>query len=81
MFEKNIKPVYFETRFGIHTFFVKYPIDVLIMDDKNIVRVIKKSLKPWRVYFWKPTYFKILELPAGEVKRNEIKVGSNINLI
>jgi uncharacterized protein len=80
MFEREIKPVYMETRLGIHTFFVRYPIDIVVLGEDNIVKTIKNSLKPWKVYFWKPKYFRILELPTGFIKRSSIKIGSKIEL-
>src|SRR4029079_6280811 len=68
MFRRKILPLYFETRWGIHTFFVKEPIDVLILDEEKTVQVIKKGLKPWRLCFWNPKYGKVVELPKGTIK-------------
>ncbi len=37
---KNPRNMLFRTRFGIHTFFMKEPIDVLVLDQKmNIVKI------------------------------------------
>lgn len=57
-------PIYFETRFGIHTFGMLKPIDVLILNDN--FEVVKKAtaLKPNRVFFWNPIYKKIVEVPG-----------------
>jgi uncharacterized membrane protein (UPF0127 family) len=73
MFRKKILPLYFETRWGIHTFYVKEPIDVLILDEENRVQVIKRNLKPWRLFFWNPKYGRIVELPKNSMKNNIIK--------
>jgi uncharacterized protein len=75
MFRKKIIPLYFETRWGIHTFFVKEPIDVLILDEENRVQVIKKGLKPWRLFFWNPKYRRVLELPHGRI--SQLKIENN----
>ena len=40
---EKVTPVIFETRFGIHTFGLKVPIDVLILDNKN--KVARKIIK------------------------------------
>ena len=32
MFKDEINPIYFETRWGVHTFFVRDPILVVILD-------------------------------------------------
>ena len=63
MFQKTVIPIYLETRFGIHTFFVRSPICVLILDKGNIVRY-KKAVKPWRMFFWNPKYSRVIELPV-----------------
>lgn len=59
-----------ETRWGIHTFFMKYPIDVFVLDDKNKVVKVKRNLKPWRVFFWNPRYYKILEMESDNRMKN-----------
>ena len=74
-FKECIQPIFFETRFGIHTFFVKKPIDVFIMDKNNIVKVIKKNLRPWRIFVWNPQYYKVVETVAGEKRFLKLKVG------
>ncbi len=75
---ENIAPVIFETRFGIHTFGLKFPIDVLILDSQKRVVVLKESLFPNRIFLWNPRYKIILELPAGIIKKYNIKKGTKI---
>lgn len=72
MGKKKAETVYLETRWGIHTFFMKFPIDVMVLDNKNKVVKIKRELKPWRLFLWNPKYYKVVELPAGKI--------SNLNL-
>jgi uncharacterized membrane protein (UPF0127 family) len=69
------KTIYFTTRFGIHTFFLKFPIDVIILDEKRKVVKVKKNLKPNRVYFWNPIFKRVLETPAGFVEKEKIEPG------
>jgi len=57
------------TRFGIHTFGVKFPIDVLVLDDNFKVVGVKKNLLPNRFFFWNPLYDKVLECPKGTIDR------------
>ena len=80
MFADNSVPVFFKTRFGIHTFFVKHPIDVLILDNDHKIVKLKANLKPWSVFVWNPKYVRVLELPSGNIKRMKLKVGSMIKL-
>jgi uncharacterized membrane protein (UPF0127 family) len=74
-------PLFFSTRFGIHTFGVRFPIDVLILTKNNEVVKIKKNLLPNRFFFWNPKYSKVVELPAGEIQRLKIKNGETILLV
>ncbi|SRR5258706_9999789 len=78
MFRKEIIPVYFETRFGIHTFFMKHPIDVVILDDDHVVQKVAHNLKPWRIFVWNPKWFRVLELPAGTIAQRRIKLDSKV---
>lgn len=79
MFAKDIKPVYFKSRFGIHTFFVREPIFVLILDDHFVIRR-KKLIKPWRMFFWSPQYQHVIELPSTSRAAQRIKVNDKVAL-
>lgn len=72
--------VFFTTRFGIHTFFMNYPIDVLILDGKNRIAAIKKNLAPNRIFIWNPNYNKVVELPAGTIEKHRLSKGVKIKL-
>ncbi len=78
---KKPYPVYFKTRFGIHTVGMTYPIDVLILDDTFCVQRIKENLKPNRLYIWPPHYSHVIELPIGYAKAHAITYGDVISLI
>lgn len=69
------KTLIFRTRFGIHTFFLKEPIDILILDKNLKVVQLKKNLKPNRLFFWNPKYFWIIELTAGSINESKIQKG------
>jgi len=78
-FQKPIA-IYIKTRFGIHTIGMKFPIDILILDNNNTVVKLKKKLSPNRFFFWNPIYNIILELPPGTIKIKKIRLGSLIKL-
>ncbi len=69
-----------QTRFGIHTVGLKFPIDVLILNKNNKVMKIKEYLKPNQIFLWNPMYEKVLELPTGTIEKKGIKIRDNINL-
>lgn len=72
--------VYFTTRWGIHTFFMKFPIDVVILDRSNRVALVKQEVRPWRILIWNPVHSRVLELPAGMTKKLKIITGEKIIL-
>jgi len=74
------QPILFKTRFGIHTIGVRYPIDVIILDRKNIVQKIKEGLQPNSLFFWNPSFNKVVELPHGTIKDKKLKINQKIAL-
>jgi uncharacterized membrane protein (UPF0127 family) len=74
-------PLHIKTRWGIHTFGMRYAIDVVILDDNFAVQTIKTNLKPWRVFLWNPLFKHVLELPKGTVKSKHITTNSQLNLL
>jgi uncharacterized protein len=69
-----------KTHFGIHTFGLKFPIDVLILNHRNIVRSVKENLRPNRIFLWNPLYKKVIELPAGTISKKRIKINIPIDI-
>ncbi len=74
------KPLYFQTRWGIHTFGMQYPIDVVVLDNNFIVKKLKKNMVPNRLFFWPPRFKNILELPPTFIKKRNIKLGDKLTL-
>lgn len=73
--QKKPEAIIFFTRFGIHTFFMQFYIDVLILDKSKKVMSLKENLKPNRVFFWNPKYNTVLELPSGSIKKSKTQAG------
>lgn len=69
------------TRFGIHTFGLKFPIDVLILNNENKVVSIKKNLKTNRIFLWNPMYDRVIELPRGTIEKKGIRIKSEVHLL
>lgn len=74
-------PFLLNTRFGIHTIGLKFPIDILILDKNGKVRAIKEKLAPYRIFFWNPFFDTVLELPYGTVRNKNIKIGNKIEIV
>ncbi|MDP2585548.1 MAG: DUF192 domain-containing protein [Candidatus Levybacteria bacterium] len=69
-----------KTRFGIHTFGLKFPIDILILNNANKVVSMRKNLKPNRVFLWRPMHKKVIELPSGIIEKDRIKMNMPIDI-
>ncbi len=60
---------------AVHTFGMKYPIDVLFLDRQKRVVGLRPEVRPWRIT---PIYWRaecVLELPAGTANRTKTVVG------
>ncbi|MCL6096481.1 MAG: DUF192 domain-containing protein [Patescibacteria group bacterium] len=78
--KSNFEAVIFTTRFGVHTFGLKFPIDVLILDNERKIVFIKERLKPNRVFLWNPKYNLVIELRNGAVKKSKTEIGDLLEI-
>lgn len=77
---KTPKTVVFYTRFGIHTFCMKYPIDVIVTDKKFRVIAIKENLKPNRVYLWKAKGNLVIELEKEVIRKSQTEINDILEI-
>jgi len=63
----------------IHTFFMKFPLDVLFLDRGLVVRRVLEDLKPWRLSPWVFSAHSVLELKGG-VLRGGVAVGDRLEM-
>jgi uncharacterized protein len=49
---------------SVHTFFMKFPIDLVYLDRRRRVRKVRSAVRPWRVSACLLAH-SVLELPAG----------------
>lgn len=77
--KKTITPLYFETRFGIHTFGTQC-IDVVILDETDTIRAYKEGLKTNRIFVWNPRWKRVLELPHGTIKKLKLYKGKTLRI-
>ena len=59
---------------SIHTFFMRYALDVVFLNSENKIIKIIRNLKPWRMTWIYFRASKTLELPAGHLPQ-EISLG------
>lgn len=70
--------MYFERCNAIHTFFMKFAIDCVFVDNKGKVRKIYYDVKPWRFAgpVWGATA--VIEMAAGMARIKNLNVGDTI---
>lgn len=66
--------------FSIHTFFMRFPIDVVFLDRSGVVVGIVGRLRPWRAA-GRLRARAVLELSAGEADRVGIRVGERLQTV
>jgi len=64
---------------GVHTFFMKFTIDVLYLDRKHRVKKIRPEMAPWRISGCL-TAHSVLELPAGTITRTGTVRGDQLEI-
>ena len=62
---------------SVHTFFMRFPIDVVFLDEDGRVVGISEAVRPWRAAAARGARAAV-ELPAGEAKRRELRPGERI---
>lgn len=81
LFSSNPRAMLFKTHFGIHTFFMRDKIDVVILNNQNRVASLKVNLLPNRIFIWNPKFNLVLELPNGVLKKSRTEVGDTISFL
>jgi len=64
---------------SVHSFFMKFTIDVLYLDRKHRVKKIRPEMAPWRISGCL-TAHSVLELPAGTITRTGTVRGDQLEI-
>ena len=64
---------------AIHTFGMRFPIDVVFVRRNGAIVKIRERVMPWRVSMAHLAYA-VIELPAGSVARVQLKVGDVVGV-
>jgi len=65
----------------IHTFHMKYSIDVLYLDRNNVILAIDEDIKPWKIGKRVKKAVSVVELPSGRAKKTGVEVGQTVEFI
>jgi len=62
---------------SVHTFFMRFPIDLVYLDKDRKVRKVRHAVGPWRLSACLSAR-SVLELPAGTAERTGTKPGDEL---
>ena len=62
---------------SVHTFFMKFPIDLVYLDKQRKVRKVRHAVPAWRLSACL-TAHSILELPAGTAEKTGTQAGDEL---
>ena len=65
---------------GVHTWGMRFAIDVAALDDQGTVVDVVPALRPWRVRLPRAGTAGVLELPAGVLAATGTRLGHRIAL-
>ena len=65
---------------AIHTFGMRFPIDVLFVRRDGVVVKVQRNIPPWRIAaaLWA---YAVIELPAGTLTARDVSVGDVLTVV
>lgn len=64
---------------AVHTFFMRFPIDLVYLDRSLRVRKLRSNVGPWRMSACLSAH-SVLELPAGTILQTQTKPGDTLEV-
>jgi len=64
---------------SVHTFFMRFAIDLVYLDRKHTVRKLKTAVGPWRMSACFAAH-SVLELPAGTIRASQTEPGDELEI-
>lgn len=83
MFRDDLPPnggLLLEPEWSIHTFFMRFPIDVIFLDRERCVLAVHEGVPPYRLGPAHRGAHAVLELPAGTVARTGTLPGDRLTV-
>lgn len=66
---------------GVHTFAMRFPIDVVYLNRERTVIHLEPELQPWRMAAIRIEAASVLELPIGTVRKSATAVGDQVDIV
>lgn len=82
MFKASIPDRYglvFRPAMGVHTLFMRFPIDLIYFDKQNRVKKIRQAMKPWRLDFTAAAG--VVEMNPESAARVGLQVGDQLEFL
>lgn len=79
MFKKSLPEghgLIFRPARGIHTNFMRFPIDLIFFDRELRVTKVRPGMVPWRLDFTNAAG--VIELPAGAARQHDVQPGDQL---
>ena len=65
---------------SIHTFFMRFPIDLVFLNkEKRIIRIVE-AIRPWKAVFCSGAYL-TLELPPNKAKKVNLELDDVLDVV
>lgn len=65
---------------AVHTFFMKFPIDLVYLDRKHRVKKVRDGVPAWRISGCLSAH-SVLELPAGTIRNTRTERGDVLEIV
>jgi uncharacterized protein len=65
---------------GVHTFAMRFAIDVVYLNQERVVIHLEEELKPWRIAAIRIQSQSILELPVGTIRESQTTLGDQVDV-
>ena len=65
---------------SVHTFFMKFPIDLVYINRKNVVKKVRRNVGPWKLSACLSAH-SIIELPVGAIDRSQTNPGDKLEFM
>jgi uncharacterized membrane protein (UPF0127 family) len=62
---------------SVHTFFMRFPIDLVYLDRRNRIKKVRSAVGPWRLSACLSAH-SVLELPAGTIRNTQTQAGDSL---
>jgi uncharacterized membrane protein (UPF0127 family) len=63
---------------SVHTFFMKYAIDILYLDAQHNIVGAEANLMPGKLGAIYPNSVSVIELPEGTIQQNDLRIGQAV---